>query len=399
MSAVVEYDRQNGFLLQGEPVRFNGEELNRLLKFATDKGASDVYIKTNRPITARVHGRLVRMTNRRLEHMEVVEMTCAMYGGANADLQLRTGQPIDQAYSVRVSRDHSLRFRWCATGILSYSNFGISIVLRELAETPPKLDRAQIHPKLLAGLFPRDGLVLVTGETGAGKSTLLASVIREIGEDPEADSHIITFESPIEFVYDKVQTVSCEIDQSAVPDHLGSFADGVRNALRRDPDVILIGESRDAETIKASVLAAQTGHAVYTTVHSNNVATTFLRLIQALPSSETLSIMGSLIDSMRVIISQQLVPSTDGKRCAVREFLVFDDAIRRDLLSVAVQNISMLPARAAELVRAHGQTMGQHADELCLAGRISAEHSQLIQAAEAASTEQAKGYRGGDERG
>lgn len=383
-------DRLSGFLIRGEPHRFNQEDLNRLLVHAKEVGASDIYFKTGRPVTARVHGRLVRLTSRRLEHSEVVGVTCDMYGGQNADLQLRMGQPIDQAYSVKVSRESSLRFRWCATGVLVNGNFGIAIVLRELAGIPRKLDRDELHPKLLAGLFPHDGLVLVTGETGAGKSTFLASIIRETAEDPEADSHILTFDAPIEYVFDKVETYSCEIDQSAVPDHLGSFAAGIRNALRRDPDVIVVGESRDAETIKASILAAQTGHLVYTTVHSNSVATTFLRLIQALPVEELHSIMGSIIDSIRVIISQQLFPSTDGRRCAVREFLVFDNAMRRELLSVASRNISMLPVRAAELVAQHGQTMYQHAQQLAQAGRIDQVYVDLIRAAEDAGTERAQ---------
>jgi len=373
-------DRLRDWLVGSEPVRYTQEELNRLLIHAEEVGASDIYIKSGRPVVARAQGKLVRLTNRRLEHNEVVTITCDMYGGANADLQLRTGNPIDQAYSIKVSRDHSLRFRWCATGTLVNANFGIAIVLREIPGEPRKLDKGELHPKLLAGLFPSDGLVFVTGATGSGKSTLLASIIREIAERPDADSHILTMEAPIEFVYDKVQTVSCEIDQSAVPDHLNSFAEAIRNSLRRDPDVILVGESRDAETIKAGILAGQTGHALYTTLHSNNVATTFLRIIQAVPVDEVLSIMGSLIDSLRVIVSQRLVPTLDGRRCAVREFLVFDDAMRRELLTVATKNISLLPSAAARLVVQHGQTMAQAARQLAAAGRIDPIYADLIEA-------------------
>lgn len=373
-------DRLNGFLFEREPVRFTQVEFDRLLIHAKKIGASDVYINTNRAISARVHGRIVRLTCRKLNHTEVVGITCDMYGGANADLQLRQGKPIDDAYSVRVDRDTSLRFRWCATGVLINANFGIEIVMRELAGVPPKLDHSELHPKLLEGLFPRDGLVLVTGETGAGKSTFLASVIREMGEDAESDARILTYEAPIEYVYDLIETISCLIVQSSVPDDVLSFADGIRNALRRDPDAIVVGECRDAETIKAAVLAAQTGHALYTTVHSNNVATTFLRLIQALPVEELHSIMGSIIDSVRVIVSQQLVPSLDGRRVAVREFLVFDNQMRRELLSVATRNISLLPMRAGELVAEYGQTMLGHAEGLHRDGKISIEQVETIRA-------------------
>lgn len=374
------FDRLHGFLLEREPVRFLAQEFDRLLIHAKKIGASDIYINTERPISARVHGRLVRLTYRKLNHSEVVGIVCDLYGGANADLQLRQGKPIDDAHSVKVDRDTSLRFRWCATGSLFGANFAIEIVMRELAEMPPKLDRSQLHPRLVDALFPPDGLVLVTGETGAGKSTFLASIIREIGENAEADTRVLTYEAPIEYVFDKVDTTSCLIVQSAVPVDVLSFADGIRNSLRRDPDVIVVGESRDAETIKAAIVAAQTGHALYTTVHSNSVATTFLRLIQALPVEEMHSIMGSIIDSVRVIVSQQLVPSTDGRRVAVREFLVFDTAMRRELLSVATQNISLLPVRAGEMVAKYGQTMIAHAEELFAAGRIDAAQVAAIRA-------------------
>lgn len=378
-------DRMKGFLLAQEPIRFNQVELDRMLKHAKDIGASDLYIQTDHPVSARRHGRIVRITNRKLSHNEVVGITCDLYGGANADLQLRQGKPIDDAYSVKVDRYTNLRFRWCATGCLVNANFGIEIVFRELADIPPKLDIDKLHPKLFAGLFPRDGLVFVTGETGAGKSTLLASIIRHIAEDPEGDKRIIEFAAPIEYVYDKIETTSCLIIQSSVPDDIaGGFAAGIVNSLRRDPDIILVGESRDAETIKAGILAGQTGHALYTTLHSNNVATTFLRLLQALPVQEVHSIMGSIIDSVRVIVSQRLLPSLDGKRVAVREFLVFDDDMRQELLSVATQNISLLPIRAGELVGKHGQTMLAHAEELYREGLIAVEQVDMIRAAQEA---------------
>jgi defect-in-organelle-trafficking protein DotB len=179
-------------------------------------------------------------------------------------------------------------------------------------------------------------------------------------------------------VFDKVQTISCEIDQTSVPEDVSTFAEGVRNALRRDPDIIMVGESRDAETIKAAVLAAQTGHTVYSTAHSNNVSTTFLRLIQSLPVEEMQSIMGSVIDSVRTIISQRLVSSVDGKRCAVREYLVFNAAIRKELLSVAAANVALLPAKAADLVERHGRSMLRHAEDLAAMGRIDPAYVDLV---------------------
>lgn len=394
-------NRQTDFLMPGGDQLYwnSADDLRACLRHAHTINASDIYFKTSRPVTARVHGRLVKLTSRRLDHEHVQAMTNALYGGDNAEAEIRQGKPLDNAYSFPVGRFESLRYRWCATGIVAERGFGIAIVLRELAGLPPALDQADIGPELMGALFPDDGLVLVCGETGAGKSTLLAGMIRHKAEDPEADSHIVAFEAPVEYVYHAVQTESCEIDQSAVPDHLGSFADGIRNSLRRDPDIILVGESRDAETIKASVLAAQTGHAVYTTVHANSVGTTFLRLIQTLPPESAQQYIGAIIDSIRVIICQRLLPDTQGKRVAVREYLVFDQALRLQLLRAATRNLGEVPAVATMLVRAHGQTKTQHARRLAEAGRLDWAHVEAIAAAEDAESDQVNLTDGGAPHG
>ncbi|TAL63636.1 MAG: hypothetical protein EPN79_15895 [Burkholderiaceae bacterium] len=377
-------NRNNDFLMPGGDGLFWTQEsdLRACLEHAHKVTASDIYFKTGRPVTARVHGRLVRLTTRRLDHEHVQAVTNHLYGGDNGEAELRQGKPLDNAYAFPVGRFESLRYRWCATGVVAERGFGISIVLRELAGIPPALDQADVGPVLMDALFPDDGLVLVCGETGAGKSTLLAGVIRHKAEDPEADCHIVAFEAPVEYVYHGVKTESCEIDQSAVPDHLNSFAAGIRNALRRDPDIILVGESRDAETIKASVLAAQTGHAVYTTVHANSVGTTFLRLIQTLPPESAMQYIGAIIDSIRVIICQRLLPDTAGKRVAVREYLVFDQALRLELMRTASRNLAEVPAVATRLVHAHGRTKSKHAQQLADAGRLEQRYVDALKAEE-----------------
>ncbi|MGH8156538.1 MAG: type IV pilus twitching motility protein PilT [Rhodanobacter sp.] len=379
-------DREVGFLWPGGDARFwnTEQDLLDVLQHQNEIKASDIYFTTGRPVTARVHGRLVRLTRRRLDHEHVRNVANWLYGGDNAETEIRQGKALDNAYTFPVSRFESLRYRWCATGVVAERGFGINIIMRELAGIPPALDTADLGDELMGALFPDDGLVLVCGATGAGKSTLLAGVIRYKAEDPEADSHIITYESPVEYVFHGIKTISCEIEQSALPDHLtGGFADAIRNALRRDPDIILVGESRDAETIKASVLAAQTGHALYTTVHANSVGTVFLRLIQTLPVAESASVIGSIIDSVRVIICQQLLPSTDGKRVAVREYLICDADVRLALLRAAVKGLSELPSAATQQLRRFGQTKSAHARRLVEAGRLAPEYLMAIERDEA----------------
>lgn len=365
-------DRQQDYLMSdGESRLWRLEDdLRACLAHAHRVRASDIYFTTGRPVTARVHGRLVRLTRRRLDHEHVQSITNALYGGDNAEAEIRQGKPLDNAYTFPIGRFEHLRYRWCATGIVAERGFGIEVVLRELDGIPPPLDTEDIGPELMGALFPDDGLVLVCGETGAGKSTLLAGIIRHVAEDPDSDAHIIEFAAPPEFVYHRVKTTSCEIAQSAVPDHLGSFAAGIRNSLRRDPDIIVVGESRDAETIQACVLASQTGHAVYSTVHANSCGTVFLRLIQTLPAASAQQYIGAIIDSIRVVICQRLLPSTDGKRVAVREYVVFNQAMRLSLLKAAARGLSEVPAAAAALVREHGQSKSEHAKRLQVAGRL-----------------------------
>lgn len=369
-------------LFPQEPPRFDREEFHRLLEHAKSIEASDIHIKTLTRIMCRVHGQMVPVTNRRLEEAEVSALCRILYGADNAELEVRTGKPLDGAYMLRLNRESALRFRWNASGCEVRGAFGIKLTLRELPEMPPLLPREDFDPQVLEGLFPENGLVMICGATGSGKSTLMAGIIREIAKNPEAHANILTLEAPIEFTYDKVATETCMITQSSVPHNFRSFDAGIISFLRGDPDIIIVGESRDAATIKAANLASQTGHAVYTTVHSNTVGTTFLRLMQSLPPEETASELGSLIEATRLIICQRLYPSTDGRRVAVRETLVFDHRIRRELLSVAARNISELPAAADDMVRRYGRTMLQHAELLVAAGRLDPAYVELLRADE-----------------
>jgi defect-in-organelle-trafficking protein DotB len=211
---------------------------------------------------------------------------------------------------------------------------------------------------LLDTLKPEQGVVYITGATGSGKSTLLAAIIRDIAEDPDSNRKILTYEAPIEFVYDTVEKTSSVVSQSEIPRHLPNFASGVRNALRRKPRLILVGEARDAETIGAVMEAAMTGHPVYTTLHSNGVAETMRRLVMTFPSEERQGRTIDIIETIRVVISQRLVPTIDGKRVALREYLIFNEKVRDALLEVESVNIT---AAVRAMVRSQGQTMAADA--------------------------------------
>lgn len=357
----------NEFLFPQEPIRLSIETANDILIHCVKMGASDITLQTGESIFAEIYGRLKKVTRRRLSNTEVGEVINAMYG-PNGTAQIMSGKDVDTHYEIRPNRMDRYRFRINATGCLVEGHDGIQITARTIPSDPPKLDSMQLPQDILNAIAPEQGIVYVTGATGSGKSTLLASIIREIAENADSNRKILTYEAPIEFVYDTVEKISSIVSQSEIPRHLPSFAAGVRNALRRKPRLILVGEARDVETISAAMEAAMTGHPVYTTLHSNSVAETVRRLVTTYPAEERAGRTIDLIETMRLIIAQRLLPTIDGKRVAVREYLVFDEKIRDILLDTDPNNVT---AMVRKLVREQGRTLAMDVKEKFEAGLIT----------------------------
>lgn len=327
------------YVMEGEPGRFSENDLNLILEHCAKFDISDITIQTGEPIIMEEYGKLRKMTLKTLSNAEAGDLLNGIYG-ANGTTRLLSGEDIDTNYEFKPDRAKRLRFRVNATACLVDGHEGIQITLRTIPTDPPVIDTLDLEPELIEALKPNEGVVYVTGATGSGKTTLLSSIIRSIAEDPEEHRKILTYESPIEFVYDNIEKQSCIVSQTEVPKHLPTFAHGVRNALRRKPRLILVGESRDYETINAVLDAALTGHPVYTTVHSNGVSETARRLIGSFPRSERMGKTIDIVETLRLIIWQKLVPSTDGKQTPLREYLIFTDKVRDELLSGDLENIT-----------------------------------------------------------
>lgn len=364
----------NEFLFPQEPVRLSIESTNDILMHCVKLGASDVTIQTNEPVIAEIFGRLCKVTRRKISNVEVGEVINAMYG-PNATTMIMSGKDIDTHYEIRPNRSDRYRFRINGTGCQVEGHDGIQITARTIPSDPPKLSSMNLPQAILDALAPEQGVVYVTGATGSGKSTLLAAIIRDITEGADSNRKVLTYEAPIEFVYDSVEKLSSIVSQSEIPRHLPSFAAGVRNALRRKPRLILVGEARDPETIGAVMEAAMTGHPVYTTLHSNGVAETIRRLVITFPSEERQGRTIDIIETVRLVISQRLVPTIEGKRVALREYLIFDEKIRDILLETDILNITNV---VRNLVREHGKTMADDALEKFKAGIISERNYHLI---------------------
>jgi defect-in-organelle-trafficking protein DotB len=360
--------------MPNEPVRFTPVHLNPLLAFCTTLNASDITIQTNEPVYAEVYGRLIRVTNRKLSNTEVGELLNAIYG-PNGTTQILSGSDVDTHYEFHPTRSERYRFRVNGTGCQVEGHDALQITLRTIPSTPPRLADLGLEPKVLEAIAPYQGVVYVTGATGSGKSTLLASIIRDIVEKEDGNRKVLTYESPIEFVYDAVDMPSSIVSQSEIPRHLPTFAAGVRNALRRKPRLILVGEARDAETISAVLEAALTGHPVYTTLHSNGVAETMRRLVTSFPEGERHGRTIDIIETIRLAVWQQLVPTVDGKRVALREYLIFNEEVRDILLSAELDNVT---AVTRKLVKERGQTMAMDAQRKFEEGIISERDFKLL---------------------
>tara|TARA_A100001015_G_C15016298_1_gene725692 strand:- start:999 stop:2126 length:1128 start_codon:yes stop_codon:yes gene_type:complete len=368
-------EQEHKYIIQNEPPRLQtAQDLDNILSHCCEFDASDITIQSGEPVVAEIYGRLYKVTQRPLTNSEVGQLLNAIYG-ANGTTQLLSGIDIDTYYEFRPNRYMRYRFRVNGTACLVSGHDGIQITLRSIPIDPPLLNTLGLPEPMLHSIKPSDGVVYVCGTTGSGKSTLLASIIRDIVEDPESNRKVLTYEAPIEFVYDNVQKVSSLVSQSEIPRHIPSFADGVRNALRRKPRLILVGESRDSETINAVIEAALTGHPVYTTVHSNGVGETVRRLVGSFPQEERYAKSIDILETCRMIIWQKLVPATNGQRIALREYLVFDQATRDELLGKDLERVA---DSARDIVIRKEQSMLHDAQKRLDEGLISQRTFDII---------------------
>lgn len=369
------------YLMKQEPPRFSELDFHDVLEHCADYSVSDITVQTGEPIIMEEFGKLRKITRKHLSNAEVGDLLNGIYG-ANGTTRLLSGEDIDTNYEFKPSRAERLRFRVNATACLVDGHEGIQITLRTIPTDPPEISTLNLQEGLVDGLTPQDGVIYVCGVTGSGKTTLLASIIRHIAEDPDENRKILTYESPIEFVYDNIDCPSSIISQTEIPKHLPSFEAGVRNALRRKPRLILVGESRDYETINAVIDAALTGHPVYTTVHSNGVAETVRRLVGSFPKSERAGKTIDIIETLRMIIWQKLVPSTDGRQIALREYMVFTDEIRDQLLSEDQDNVTQ---NIREILKKKKLSMLHDAQAKYKKGLISKETLKKLEKLDASS--------------
>ena len=290
-------------------------DISELLAFVVKNKASDLHLSAGLPPMIRVHGDVRRINLPALEHKDVHAM---VYDIMNDGQRKFYEENLECDFSFAIP--NLARFRVNAF----VQHRGASAVFRTIPSKVLTLEELKC-PKVFVDISnqPR-GVVLVTGPTGSGKSTTLAAMVDYLNENEYG--HILTVEDPIEFVH---ESKKCLVNQREVGPHTLSFANALRSALREDPDIILVGEMRDLETIRLAMTASETGHLVFGTLHTSSAAKTIDRIIDVFPGEEKDMVRAMLSESLRAVISQTLLKTRDGTgRVAAHEIMVGTPAIR-----------------------------------------------------------------------
>jgi twitching motility protein PilT len=335
-------------------------EITQLLNFAFKSGASDLHLTAGMPPMIRVDGDMRRIDLPMMDHKTVH----ALIYDIMTDKQRKNYEEfLETDFSFEVP--DLARFR---VNVFN-QNRGAAAVFRTIpAEVLPmeKLGMGKIFEQISS--FPR-GLVVVTGPTGSGKSTTLAAMINFINNTRY--EHILTIEDPIEFVH---QSKKCLVNQREVHRDTLGFSEALRSALREDPDIILVGELRDLETIRLALTAAETGHLVFATLHTTSAAKTIDRIVDVFPAAEKAMVRSMLSESLQAVISQALLKKVGGGRVAAHEIMLGTPAIRNLIREDKVAQMYSAMQTGSNVGM---RTLDQHLQQLVQSGLVSKEDARV----------------------
>lgn len=349
-----------------EPPRFTDDLVDEFLLWCVKKNSSDITLQTDRPAYNEIYGLLYPGTFRPLDAADMNVFLTKLYG-PEAGARLAGANDLDLSYEIRPDRYTRIRFRVNITAVLSRGRDSASITMRVLPNEPPTMADLNVEQDIINSWHPRQGMVIITGPTGSGKTTLLAAGIRMLMERKRGCGKVVCYESPIEYVYDAIKSPRSLLSQTEIPRHLPDFSRGVRNALRRKPNIILVGEARDRETISSSIEAAQTGHTVYTTTHTIGVASTIQRMVASFEPNERSERAYALMETVRLVVTQTLVSKVSGGRVGVREWMRFTDEARDKLMDMDFKD---WPSEIQRMIPFYGRTMARSAEILFEKGDI-----------------------------
>lgn len=287
-------------------------QIDKLLQVVVNKGASDLHITVGQPPVIRLHGTLTRLETKVLEPDDTVALMKSITPErCQQELQEVGGTDFGFAFGDQARfRVSVFKQKGCVAMVLR--QIPVKLLSFKDLNTPPVIADLILRPR---------GMILVTGPTGSGKTTTLAAMVKHLNET--VDRHIITVEDPIEFYHNHIKST---INQREIGVDVPSFSEAIRRALRQDPDVILVGEMRDLETIETAITAAETGHIVFGTLHTSSAPSTISRIIDVFPTTQQDQIRTQLASAILGILCQALLPRIGGGRVAAYEMLVVDPA-------------------------------------------------------------------------
>jgi Tfp pilus assembly pilus retraction ATPase PilT len=365
-----------------EPPVFNVDTLNKALMYVIENKGDDLILVTGYPFGMIWSERVVRLGARPLMTDELRDLLVRITDNPNAAMELQQQEDIDFSHVIQLGRGITLRFRVNATGCMGLNGgAGLGIVFRPITGVPKTMDELGMPQAIQEAALPKSGLVILCGPTGSGKTTALDAFMRAHATDPMG-KHILTYYAPIENDLYSIPNQTGIIAQTEIGKgygaHLKTFAKATRNSLRRHPMVIAYGEARDRETIEGAVLSAMTGHATYTTTHTNNVHMAIPRMADAFDAGDRVRISNGLIDQSRMIMHQRLLRRRDGRgRVPVRSWLVFTQDIRSHLLRIPYDQ---LPNEIQRLVKDHGRDLLVDAEEQYELGNLHEDEMLALKA-------------------
>jgi twitching motility protein PilT len=334
--------------------------MERIIKAAVERGASDLHIKAGDVFRARINGQLVPLTKQTLTPEQT--RTIALHLMSNEDDKARIDKLTDYDCS------------WAASGVGRFrvnilkQRSSFMVVMRVIPFEVPTFEQLRLPPVLARVAAAERGMVLVTGVTGSGKSSTMAAMVNYINK--HENRHILTLENPIEFLHKDIQS---SITQREIGFDTEDFKMGLRAALRQDPDVVMIGEMRDAETVDTAIKAAETGHLLVSTLHTPDAQSTILRIIAMFPPEEQEVVRIRLSETLYAVVSQRLLPRADGNgRAVAAEVLIVTPAVR-DMIADG-RRIGEIRDYIADGRDQYGmQTFDQHLTDLVQAGEVTFE--------------------------
>lgn len=339
------------------------EEFVKLIKTAVSNSVSDIHIRTNERPCFRVRGDLIPVKTDPFSYEDVKAIGKILIKDEEIRNQLDVIKELDGSFQI----PKLCRLRY---NVLKYQG-KLGIILRIIDADVPTTEALGI-PKVVNKIASsHNGLVLVTGATGSGKSSTLAAMINHVNRTKAV--HILTLEDPVEYVH---QPIKARITQREIGEDTENFGSALRSALRQDPDIILIGEMRDAETIGIALKAAETGHLVFGTVHTTDALNTIGRLISMFPPEEQESVRARIADNLYATVSQRLLKTIDGKgRIAAQEIMITSPGIKEAIADAS--KISEIYTYIRKGKNGSGsQTFDQHITDLFKAGKISKEEAR-----------------------